>query len=221
MLPLHTLTHTSSFSNFPWESSASESPSSKQSLNPDSGGAWRPVVQQLFILCWLLVVWFKPPNHIKGLTVAPRGHLANTLGLHSSKSLGVCKSGCAFLLRQIICVCMCVNACTHPNICERPAYVCWANAAAAGLCVVCFVDVTGEPCPLQRHEPEDRAGDRPGQRHLRGSTISEPSAEEAPGRQTQWDLEDIPPQVWNMQDCFSALVIDLVFGFILIVRRVF
>lgn len=49
---------------------------------------------------------------------------------------------------------------------------------------VCFVDVTGEPCPVQRHEPEDRSGGRPGQQHLRGSTVSEQSAEEAHARKT-------------------------------------
>lgn len=79
---------------------------------------------------------------------------------------------------------MCVNSHTLTNICKFPAYVCPANPAAGCLCAMCFVDVTGEPCPVQRHEPEDRAGGKPGQQQLGGSTVSEQSAEEAPARKT-------------------------------------
>lgn len=88
---------------------------------------------------------------------------------------------CAFLLRQNICVCL--NSHTLITICESPVYVCSANPAAGCLCAMCFLDVTCEPCTVQRHEPEDGAGGRPGQ-PLRGSLLSEQSAEAAHARET-------------------------------------
>lgn len=106
-LPLHASIHITSELLF-----------SKQSPNSDSEGVCG-LSQQLVMPCQHLGVWFKPPCHIKGLTVSPSRHLANTLGLQSNESLDVCKSGCAFLPRQLINVCVgvCVNSYTLANIC--------------------------------------------------------------------------------------------------------